>query len=196
MQTERPDVLVMSEMRSGAAEALASLRETLPYLRLSGMGDIGIASRWPWELVALPDRPAGQLAVVRLATPVGPVIMIATHPVAPVGPDHAINRDRLIAYIGTLVRRTHEPVILAGDFNATPWSRPMRGLVAGTDLAFGPGAWLATWPVLLPRLLGVPIDHVLGGNGCRPATRRHGTRIGSDHWPIVVEVRCLQPMSG
>ena len=185
-----PDVVVMSEMRPGAADALASLRARYPFVALGTMGDLAIASRWPWVKLELTDPPSGHLVAIRLELPRGPVLLLATHPVVPATPQLTAKRDRLIDHIADQVRRTAEPVIVAGDFNATPWSRPMRRLAA-TSLDYGPGAWQGTWPVWLPYPLGVAIDHVLAGKGCRVLHRRHGRRIGSDHWPVLATVECV-----
>ena len=62
----------------------------------------------------------------------------------------------------------------------------------------GPGARLGSFPaewggVKAPAWLGIPIDLVLAGGGARVAERRHGPRVGSDHWPVIAEIRFSGP---
>ncbi len=90
-------------------------------------------------------------------------------------------------------------VILAGDFNATPWSFGLRRLDSSLGLRRRTLA-LATWPA--GRLSHyrapapfpfMPIDHIYAGSAWTTGSVRRGPRIGSDHYPVVVE---LQAVSG
>jgi endonuclease/exonuclease/phosphatase (EEP) superfamily protein YafD len=40
-----------------------------------------------------------------------------------------------------------------------------------------------------PAWLGIPIDLVLAGHGAGVVECRLGPRIGSDHWPVIAEIR-------
>jgi endonuclease/exonuclease/phosphatase (EEP) superfamily protein YafD len=50
------------------------------------------------------------------------------------------------------------PLLVAGDFNATPWSRSIATLLRETKLLAGPLP-VATWPAAIGGM-GVPIDHI------------------------------------
>lgn len=54
--------------------------------------------------------------------------------------------------------RIEGPLVVAGDFNAAPWSDNVEWLMRNAGLVPGPG-YPATWPVELGPL-GVPIDNV------------------------------------
>jgi len=75
--------------------------------------------------------------------------------------------------------------MLAGDFNTTPWAPGYRELLAA-DLRDGERA-LASWPAFLPFPV-IPIDHVLVSKELRVLSKRRGPPLGSDHYPIVVEL--------
>jgi len=81
------------------------------------------------------------------------------------------------------------PVLVAGDFNCTPWSPFFADLVAATglsDSARGFGVW-PTWnSTLLP--LGISIDHVLVSDGLVTRNHRVGGDVGSDHFPVIVDL--------
>jgi endonuclease/exonuclease/phosphatase (EEP) superfamily protein YafD len=83
------------------------------------------------------------------------------------------------------------PVILAGDFNATPSSwRMVRlrelGLRSAIELA-GSGRG-ATWPAWAPGWAGVAIDHIMIGPELACRSVQIGEPMGSDHRPLVAEI--------
>jgi len=74
------------------------------------------------------------------------------------------------------------PLILAGDFNATPWSFGFRRFAAASGLTlWSEDIW--SWPTFTPALLS--IDHILTKNGLRALSVERGPDIGSDHYPIL-----------
>ena len=97
-----------------------------------------------------------------------------------------------LAQLAEVVGRIQGPVILAGDFNSTPWSYTLRQFVAETGLHrqtlslftfpmrfYYFGAWRDTLPFL-------PLDHVLT-RGLNVHSVDTGGRTASDHLPVVVE---------
>jgi endonuclease/exonuclease/phosphatase (EEP) superfamily protein YafD len=80
---------------------------------------------------------------------------------------------------------------MVGDFNVTPWSPLFADLLRDSGLAdscrgFG---WQPTWPTRLPAMFRIPIDHCLHGAGVAIVDRRVGPEIGSDHLPLLLELR-------
>ena len=68
-----------------------------------------------------------------------------------------------------------------------------RDLMAEAGLRCAPGALAGTYPAALlgrrvPPWLAIPIDVVLAGGGAHAVSRRRGPAIGSDHWPVVIEL--------
>ncbi len=79
------------------------------------------------------------------------------------------------------------PVVVVGDFNAAPWSRPLQVLLDHTGF-FALRRPPATWPVSAGRF-GVPIDQVLVHGGARVVqAQRFGENLGSNHVGLVVDV--------
>ena len=81
-------------------------------------------------------------------------------------------------------------VAICGDFNTVPWSGPFRHLASRsgmTDL-YGDGAWSGySWPTWT-SVLRVPLDNCLVSGGVAVTGHRHGPDIGSDHFPLVVDL--------
>jgi endonuclease/exonuclease/phosphatase (EEP) superfamily protein YafD len=83
-------------------------------------------------------------------------------------------------------------VIVVGDFNTTPWSPCFQDLLAAAGLrnaTLGHG-YIGTWPTWFWPAL-IPIDHVLLKGPLAATTVGRGPAIGSDHYPIIADLRLL-----
>jgi endonuclease/exonuclease/phosphatase family metal-dependent hydrolase len=78
-----------------------------------------------------------------------------------------------------------ETMIVAGDFNCTPWSRPYRTLCGHLKCAASPRSWPSALPV-------VPLDHILFRGALRVVRsgvfHAVGMRSASDHAPVLAEL--------
>jgi endonuclease/exonuclease/phosphatase (EEP) superfamily protein YafD len=121
--------------------------------------------------------------------------LFVVHALTPTSSD---STGRWRAQLDDLRSRTSSadgPLVLAGDFNATPDHRPFRRLVdAGLrdahDVA-GAG-WTPTWNAesLFPRMLR--LDHVLATPAFAVTGYQVGEEFGSDHAPVTVDL-ALRP---
>jgi endonuclease/exonuclease/phosphatase (EEP) superfamily protein YafD len=122
------------------------------------------------------------------------LVVAGVHPSSPSPrePSHTRRRNRELGHIGDIARGTDRPVIVAGDFNTTPWSPYFQDLLAAAGLrnaALGHG-YIGTWPAWFWPVL-IPIDHVLLKGPLAATTVRRGPAIGSDHYPIIADLRLL-----
>jgi endonuclease/exonuclease/phosphatase (EEP) superfamily protein YafD len=79
------------------------------------------------------------------------------------------------------------PLVVAGDFNAAPWSDNIEWLMRNAGLVPGPG-YPATWPVELGPL-GVPIDNVFTRAPLFvEAIEALGDAMGSNHRGLVANI--------
>ena len=111
-----------------------------------------------------------------------PVHVLATHPVSPLTPARAAQRNRTLERIAARAVAEDEPIVVMGDLNATPWSPYLRELLATADLLdsqVGHGLQ-PSFPASRGRL-GIAVDHVLHGPELRTIERRLGPAFGSDH---------------
>ncbi|MBM3775771.1 MAG: hypothetical protein FJW37_11505 [Acidobacteria bacterium] len=188
-----PDVAVIIEITQAWESQADSLRDLFPF-RVSvpeGWGNgLAILSRHPItaERVLWPfgGRPA---IVVRLEVSARPVTLIGVHPDAPSRWGTA-SRDRHLRNLGRTVADLPRPLVVAGDFNTTPWSYAFTDFVRATELRptfIGP-----TWPAGLARF-GIPIDHLLTSPDLPVASLIRGPAFGSDHAPILAEMLLTAP---
>jgi endonuclease/exonuclease/phosphatase (EEP) superfamily protein YafD len=191
VRREKVDLLVVAEAVNAWPRQLAVLADELPFIVNAGAGDVAIYSRH--EIAGEPHHiyvGIGCAVVVEVAG----LHLVGLHTASPEGRARSVACAELIDRAGAYVEGLDGPMVMVGDFNATPWSWPVRRLIARTGLGYGPGARLGTFPAdrsgwRFPVWVGIPIDLVLAGRGAVVVARRHGPRIGSDHWPVVAEIQ-------
>jgi endonuclease/exonuclease/phosphatase (EEP) superfamily protein YafD len=96
-------------------------------------------------------------------------------------------RDSQLAALAQHVQQISEPVLVVGDFNATPWSVGMRHAMRG-NLGFRSldAPWQPTWQS--HSILAIPIDHALCTSPLVITHRSLGRDVGSDHRPLEIVV--------
>jgi endonuclease/exonuclease/phosphatase (EEP) superfamily protein YafD len=97
---------------------------------------------------------------------------------------HSRAQLKQVQALATLLEAETDELVVAGDFNATPFSRVVATLQSGANLTRV--TQLPTWPahVQLPQLA---IDHVFVSSGVRVlAEEQIGNSVGSDHFPILI----------
>jgi endonuclease/exonuclease/phosphatase (EEP) superfamily protein YafD len=182
-----PDVMLVMET-PGIAEFDEELATVFPY-RVGCSGercDISLHSRFPLEnaeVTQLPPFFNERLVTARIAVD-GQLVTIAGLHLSKPYFDQASWGE--LYFIRRALRDVEGPMVVAGDFNAAPWSEPVALLAEELDLV--PGPWpAATWPVRLGPL-GVPIDNVFTRGDARLLTLEAGDNHGSNHRPLWADV--------
>jgi endonuclease/exonuclease/phosphatase (EEP) superfamily protein YafD len=122
------------------------------------------------------------------------VTVLGVHPSSPTVTDPIDSRQRnhSLNHIARNIEDRIRPLIVAGDFNITPWSPHFRDLIGVSGLrnaAEGQGL-IATWPRQFWPLR-VPIDHVLVRGPIAVHSITRGPSTGSDHFPVIADLRLL-----
>jgi endonuclease/exonuclease/phosphatase (EEP) superfamily protein YafD len=179
------DVIVLQEMTRRNRDPIKhALAATHPYIHDCRCNDIVMYSRRPWTTAGGQPRAAKQPAMswFTLTGRDGREVRVVG-----LRPRYINNPQKYAADYNWLVRHVEElsgRVILAGDFNAAPWSWQMTRLVAAGGLRRH-GTFAASWPARLPVVL---IDNVLSTPDIRSVSFRTGPDLGSDHLPVVATV--------
>ena len=192
----KPDVVVLQELTPAWADQLHHLASEFPYVeaipRPSGSG-MGILSRYPLtgvEVLTL-DSSTHVALLVTVQLEGAPVALLSLHPTTPVSPFKFTNRNRQFSEAATRLRAMKGSRILVGDLNTTMWSPYFQSLVRESgliDARLGFGL-SASWPNPLPGFLQIPIDHCLVSEEVEVTSVKTGPRTGSDHRPLVVDLR-------
>lgn len=183
----KPDVLAILEISDTFAQRLG-LDDIYPYRVVRPRGDpfgVALLSRHPVlrHVVVEEDGATPRIEAV-LDWHGTEVTVVAFHPMPPISAADHGQRNRVLADIAA--RYADRPTIVAGDFNATPWSSAFRApRRKGFTVASG---LQATWPAPLRGLIGLPIDHVMLSRHWSVIDRAVGPDLGSDHLPIQASV--------
>jgi endonuclease/exonuclease/phosphatase (EEP) superfamily protein YafD len=192
IRREAPDVLLVVEYTPRWDEHLATLRAAYPYrVTIPRHDPFGIAlySRLPVEEAQARRLESTTAIDARLTGPAGPFRLIGVHLMPPVSAHRAAERNRQLAELARLRVRVDEPLIIAGDFNISPFSPYFSDWLARTrmqDSLAGRGPRM-TWPSFFP-VLGIAIDQCVVSRGFTVGARRELGGFGSDHYPVLVEL--------
>jgi len=199
IREEDADILVFQEY-FGATALHPLLREHYPYYVICRGGkraNLGLYSRIPFEQVedgACPENAYTTTRtahiLVRFTQPDGTSFSVMTTHMD--WPLPVARQNQQLEALREVVDSVDGPLVLAGDFNSTPWSYALRNFVedAGLDRVTAniwtyPKRWyqFGRWWPALPVL---PLDHVMV-RGVRVQAVHTGAPTASDHLPVVVE---------
>jgi endonuclease/exonuclease/phosphatase (EEP) superfamily protein YafD len=193
-----PDIVVLEEVFAQNLPLVRRLRARLPY-RVSCTGrdscSTTILSRvapsaWGGlKDLSSPTPLAGAWATY--PSPAGPFSIVAAQLSWPAPPADQQARARVLVQAARRLDRGD--VIVAGDFNTTSWSYALRRLDRDLGLRRVTRG-LPTWPargfLWAPRSVAfMPIDQVYLGSNWRLARLRRGERLGSDHYPLILDLQ-------
>ena len=190
LRDRQPDLIVVMEIDAEWAAALQELNDLYPHRILQPRSDnfgIGLFSKWPLTEPRIVEFAGTDLPSVVTAIQCHgkEFLLVATHPLPPIGAGNTRERNAQLREVADFVKRSPLPGIVAGDFNATPWSFAFRDFSARSglkDSALGrgvQGSWNAkSW------LVRIPIDHVFVPPDAIVVRRVVGPNVGSDHFPV------------
>lgn len=176
IESANVDVVFFQEVSETNDAILEKLINQFPHqhlCRFSGWSGIAILSKHPfageqkcssWRaLAAAPITISGQH-----------VWLVSAHIPWPWPHDSASNEQAALA----LLKDLNGPIVIAGDFNAFPWTPRVGRMASLTNtILAGP-----TRPTLIYRHIPLPIDLILSPQGGRTERR---PLLGSDHHGIV-----------
>lgn len=200
IKQEQPDILLLQEVPPRLGRLLSSqLTDLYPdaKLHLVYKADIGqaILSRYPLTEVEESYR-KGRILKVLADTPAGQIAVWDAHPFDPLPwrPQY-----RQISALVEDIAATHQPLILAGDFNTTDQSQTYRMINQYLHNAHWEAGWgfgfsfpstehrLLHGKLPLPAL--VRIDHIFYSDHFFARSARTLSEAGgSDHFPVVAEL--------
>ncbi len=196
LASQPADVVVLQEVSTGLSAMLRNLRNIYPHqiIVVDDASSDSEINRSLEGLAVLSRYPVLEHEVLRPADGVDPALiarlsivgaddpwLVALHPWDPLTPANLTARDRYLAEIVEATTRLDGPIIIAGDFNATPYTPAFQAILKATHTTTFTD-FPATFPAALGPL-GIPIDHVLVG-GIRLANLETLPSIGSDHLPL------------
>lgn len=201
LATRPADVVALEEVPAHVERALAGLSpdifpysaripagRTLTRSRWRGCEGILLLSRFPIDQTSMyqSDPKAWPSLTARLRVPeVGDVWLVIVHANDPIHPPDLQRRDQFLASIAPTIASMNGPVLVVGDFNATPFTPVFRQFLDEAELS-PPRSLPGSYPSNVGAL-GIPIDHVLVRDA-HLASVHALAAIGSDHRPVLARI--------
>lgn len=193
IEKEAPDIITAVEVNDTFADMLKTLAGVYPYQSTLPQNrnarGLAVLSKIPLEdksiiLFSETHVPAQAFSVLIDGRMVD---FLSLHPFTPIRTLDKRDAD-LRAAAKNYAAPHRNPLVITGDFNATPWSPIMKQFTATTGLrhARENHGLLPSWPVWLPfSFLRIPIDHIFVSPEIKVLDYRLGDDIGSDHLPTI-----------
>lgn len=186
-----PDVVVLEEIRWKHETFLKDMQKTYPHQ--AGKHGLVIMSKHPivdTSRLDRPNQPYWQSLIVawaRLDVRGREVDVVGAHMSRPF---YASQQKNDFEHLTKFVQSLNGPVIVAGDFNAAPWTDKAQKFAAATGLGrlntFSP-TWPARWKSL-PLVPVLPIDNVFVSPPLAKIDLTVGRRLESDHLPVIADI--------
>lgn len=191
IETTQPDIVCIVELEPKLAQIFHSGRfeHLYPFQREDNSSQLGLYSKLPIVKSTLspPNLDSGTSLESILKYESSKFTLVLSHPVVPYSSQALRRQEHHFQNWQKIWKNFSQPLIIAGDMNATPWSPEFGALLKLTSLkdsALGFGIQ-PSWSVDNP-ILAVPIDHVLVSRQFHVANRAIGPEVGSDHRPVLV----------
>ncbi len=199
VREEAPDFVFAFEVNDRWLNQLRTLEDQFPdhqYVARNDNFGIVFLSRQPVDDIEVVDLGSSDLPSIRCRVSVGgrTVVLWGIHALPPINAQYAAERDQALREVADWVTACPDPVMVIGDFNATPWCVIFRELRQRTGLIDSRAGYgnQASWPTMIWPLR-IPIDHCLVSPEIMIHDRRLGRYVGSDHRPIVVDFSITAP---
>jgi endonuclease/exonuclease/phosphatase (EEP) superfamily protein YafD len=191
---EGPDVVVLVEVNNTWLKWLKPLGKTYPHSQTAKgkhYERIVLFSQLP--ILSSREKYFGSHHVPALIATLDfknqPLTIYTSHLTSPISPGHAEARNETLKLLAQEIQLTKEPAVLIGDLNISPWSPYFYDLVRTSGLKDSRDGFgiQASWPTVAPPFL-IPLDHCLVHPSIQVLDRRLGPNIGSDHYPVLLQL--------
>lgn len=208
LRTRPADVVVLQEVPRFVDKELADLGGAYPYTaRIRALDSsehrvmrlcqgIVVLSVFPItsSTVFQPIEGAWPALIAGIDVDPGRHVSLAViHASDPIRAEGLVWRDEFFRRLAAQLNTMHDPLIVLGDFNASPYTPAFRSFLAEARLT--PSPWTpATYPYHLGTL-GISIDHVLV-RGAELLRLEPLVAVGSDHRPLRASIALPQASTG
>ncbi len=188
---QAPDVITLQEVSDNWRPKFTAIEARYPYNiycpSTKRIGGVAILSRRPFALGTTPQCIGNALAgMARIDFGGRSALIAALHLEWPWPFTQAENVEELRPYF----ERLQGPMIVAGDFNAVPWSQTVRQIADASKTRSVDGlrpSWLVNGTLAkAARWIGMPLDHILVSDRISGMYVETLRPVGSDHLPLLL----------
>lgn len=197
IESSQADAVVLLELTPPQAEMLLPLLPSYPHYHIDP-SRMGAAVLTKWPLLSSRQVPLSQGGAIAVGLTLNwrgtPVTVLGAHLNWPLGPRNSAFRNQELDTLVAASKTLHGPLLVAGDFNLTPWSKYFNDALERSglhDAALGFGL-ARSWPAQFAPA-GIRIDHCLLSRHWQAQATSVGPWLGSDHLPVVADVSLVRP---
>ncbi len=184
VDTEKPDIIATVENLTDPDDE-SELKDRYPYHYKHR--DTVVYSRYP-ILSGHHGDTEYSFDMLDIRTPQGLTHLAVVHLCQPKMDTHDCQSSQMARLRADITPDQRLNTIMVGDFNSSLSAYLLQDFAR--DMDFRPiAAPTGTWPALLPGVLRIGIDNAFAGKHFSLSRRKVGPDNGSDHRPIVVDVR-------
>jgi endonuclease/exonuclease/phosphatase (EEP) superfamily protein YafD len=192
IEQSKADAVVLLELTPPQADRLRPLLPSYPYFHIEP-SRMGAAVFTKWPVLAAESMPLADDGAVAARVQIDwrgtPVTVLGVHLNWPLGPRNSQFRNEELQGVIAFSKAQREPLIVAGDFNLTPWSQYFSNALEQSglhDAALGFGL-ARSWPAQFAPV-GMRIDHCLLSREWQSLRVDIGPSLGSDHLPLMADL--------
>ena len=187
---ESPDVITLQEVSDNWRPRLKAIEARYPYnfycSNRSRIGGAAILSRRPFALGSTPICVDSLVDIARVDFGGRSAIITSLHLDWP----WPFAQDWNVGEVRPYLERLEGPLIIAGDFNAVPWSQTLKNITQYSKTQIVEGlrpSWLVNGTLArAARWVGLPLDHILVSDRISGARVQSLEPVGSDHLPLLL----------
>lgn len=185
-----PDVITLEEVSAEWRPKLAAIEGRYPYHfycpNRSRIGGAAVLSRRPFALGSTPLCVDSLIALARVdfggySATIGALHLDWPWPFA---------QDWNVAEVRPYLEKLQGPLIIAGDFNAAPWTETLKNIMLASRTRHVDGlrpSWLVNGALArFAPWVGLPLDHVLVSDRIVEPRMETLEAVGSDHLPLLL----------
>ena len=195
------DIVLLMEVDDEWSQVIKTLDQLYPHQLHQARDDnfgIVLISKLPWKSavpIQLDNSGIPSIEAI-FENNAKQLRFVGTHPLPPTGREYSMQRNLHFVNLAKRLREsgTALPTIVIGDLNCTSWSHHFRKLLNDSQLrdsrqGFGvQRSWPTSMKLSILGAIRIPIDHALVSSDVRVHDRIVGPFVGSDHFPIVVDI--------
>lgn len=192
IEHSQADAVVLLELTPPQAEQLRPLLPSYPHFHIEP-SRMGAAVFTKWPVLAAESMPLANDGAIAARVQIDwrgtSVTVLGVHLNWPLGPRNFKFRNEELAGVVAFSKAQREPLIVAGDFNLTPWSEYFSDALDESglhDSARGFGL-NRSWPAQFTPV-GMRIDHCLLSREWQSLRVDIGPSLGSDHLPLLADL--------
>jgi endonuclease/exonuclease/phosphatase (EEP) superfamily protein YafD len=193
-----PDILVLEEVNQNWINNIPKIKKAYPYSKIYPQSDnfgIAIFAKQSSLKAKIHFFTSSNIPYIEATFKIDNklITLFAVHTMPPIGESRFQERNAMLDEVAEKIKQLkNQPVILIGDLNITPWSYFFKKFLKDTKLRNSQKGFgiQPSWPTS-PHSLLIPLDHCLVSKNFSVINRFVGEDIGSDHYPIVLQLKIL-----